>query len=266
MKSPRAISIVFLKDDLVVQSELFEKYYPIGSLKNSIEYLVKWKIDEIIILNISNSPINHKLLRDSLRFCNLPVCYGGNITSLKDVNSLLSIGIDKISFNKLLIHNPEKVAAFSKSFGQQFIVGSIDILRKNNAYYIFDHLKKDILHADPIKRIQEFEKIGIGEFLINFINNDGLKTDLNIDFSKKIQKSTSVPVIICGGAYNIKKISTFSKKTGCTPAIGNLLNHFENPVKLIKEQLLTTFNEIRDEDYSNYKINNTESITGRNEN
>ena len=52
MRSPRLIAIVYIKDEIVVQSEKFSKYYPIGSLTKTLEYLNNWGVDEIIILSI----------------------------------------------------------------------------------------------------------------------------------------------------------------------------------------------------------------------
>jgi imidazole glycerol phosphate synthase subunit HisF len=83
MRSPRLIAIVYIKDEIVVQSEKFSKYYPIGSLTKTLEYLNNWGVDEIIILSIDGR-YNLKEMKKSLKKIHLPVTFGGNIKTNTD--------------------------------------------------------------------------------------------------------------------------------------------------------------------------------------
>jgi cyclase len=265
MRSPRLIAIVYLKNELVVQSENFLNYYPIGSLKKTLEYLYKWGVDEIIILSIDGN-FSYKILKESLKEIHLPVTFGGNVRTSKDIQQLLEIGVDKVSFNQLLKKNPEEIYNFSKVYGKQFIVGSVDVKKFNGSYYEYDYKTKKKLETDIIKSIIRYQEYGVGEFLLNFVDNDGLGNGLNIDISKKITSHISTPLIVCGGAKDIDDLVEFYSKTKSNPAVGNLFHHFENSARLIKEQLLSKYNEIRDPEYKFYKINNLEKILLRNEN
>tara|TARA_B100000530_G_scaffold247961_1_gene162738 strand:+ start:1143 stop:1940 length:798 start_codon:yes stop_codon:yes gene_type:complete len=265
MRSPRLIAVVYLKNEIVVQSENFSKFYPIGSLKKTLEYLNNWGIDEIIILSIDGK-YNHTQLKNSIREIHLPITFGGNVRNTNDIKKLLDIGIDKISFNQLLRQNPKKILEFSKIYGNQFIVGSIDIKKNGNYYFEYDYKNKKVLNENIIKKIKSYQEYGIGEFFINFVDKDGLGKNLDLKLSKKIASSISTPLIVCGGAKDINKIIQFYKLTSANPAIGNLFHHFENSARLIKEQLFSEFKEIRDPEYKYYKLNNLEKILGRNEN
>jgi imidazole glycerol-phosphate synthase subunit HisF len=265
MRSPRLIAIVYLKNELVVQSENFSTYYPIGSLNKTLEYLYKWGVDEIIILSIDGN-YNYKILKESLKGIHLPVTFGGNIRTNKEIQKLLDIGVDKVSFNQLLKKSPEKIYNFSKLYGKQFIVGSVDVKKFNGKYYEYDYSKKKILDTNILQSIKNYQKYGVGEFLLNFVDNDGIGNNINTDISKKIASFLSVPLIVCGGAKNIDELVEFYKKTNANPAVGNLFHHFENSARLIKEQLLSKYNEIRDPEYKFYKKNNLEKVLGRNEN
>lgn len=265
MRSPRLIAVVYLKNEIVIQSETFSKYYPIGSLNKTIEYLNDWGVDEIIILSIDGK-YNLKEMKNALKKIHLPVTFGGNIQNFKEIQKLMEIGIDKISLNQLLRTNPKKVYQFSKIYGNQFIVGSIDVKKLNGKYYEYDYKNKILLKQNLFNSIQKYERLGVGEFLLNFVDNDGLGNDLNIELSKKIVSIIKTPLIVCGGAKNISRLVDFYKKTNANPAVGNMFHHFENSARIIKEQLLTKFNEIRDIDYKFYKRNNLEKIIGRNEN
>ena len=92
-----------------------------------------------------NKEINFKLLKNIIKKFNLPICYGGGVTSLKQIRKLLDIGIDKVSFNNLLINGKNKINKFDNYLGNQFVVGSIDFKLVNNNYFIYDHVNKKII-------------------------------------------------------------------------------------------------------------------------
>ena len=76
MLKKRIIGSINLKDGWAVQSLSFKKFLPIGKLKYSLEFLDRWGIDEILILDINasrskNSP-NFDLLNRATKNINVP--------------------------------------------------------------------------------------------------------------------------------------------------------------------------------------------------
>ena len=266
MKSPRIISHICLKDNYVVQSYGFRKYFPIGQLSKSIEYMDYWGSDEIIITEIGKGPIDFINLKNSLINCQLPICYGGNVDSLKDIKKLLKIGIDKVSFNDLLINEPKKVNNFSKILGKQFIVGSVDIYLRDGDKFIFNHKKNKFENENIESRLRYFEDIGVGEFFLNFINSDGKMKGYPINFINNIKTIIKSPIIVAGGAGNPNDLINLFSKTKCTPVVGNIYNHFENPISLVKSCFLKKYGEIRIDDLYPYKFIKYEKLLKRNEN
>ena len=53
--------MLVIKSGIVVQSIGFQKYLPIGSPAIAIDYLNKWGIDEIALVNIDSTSKNHQL-------------------------------------------------------------------------------------------------------------------------------------------------------------------------------------------------------------
>jgi len=266
MKSPRIIANIFLKNGIVVQSYKFKKYFPIGELSKSIEFLTKWGVDEIIIIEIENKKIDYVNLKKSLINCELPICYGGGVNILDNILKLLKIGVDKVSFNNLLMNSPNKIKKFSSYLGKQFIVGSIDLIFSKNNYFIFNHQRNKIDYTDTLKKFTFFEKLGVGEFFINFIDKDGDMSGLEIDYVKRIKSILNTPIIVTGGAANPQHLIDFYKKTSCTPAVGNMYNHFENPISLVKSCFIQKFGEVRTDNLYPYNKIFYEKILCRNEN
>ena len=61
MLKKRLIACLLMKDDLIVQSIGFNKYLPIGNPKFPLEFLNKWDVDEIVLLDISAYKQKRKL-------------------------------------------------------------------------------------------------------------------------------------------------------------------------------------------------------------
>jgi len=67
MLKKRIIATVIVKDGIVVQSKNFNKYLPVGKISVSLEFLDKWGIDEIVLLDISASKNGSKLVIEQLQ-------------------------------------------------------------------------------------------------------------------------------------------------------------------------------------------------------
>ena len=266
MKSPRIISHICLKNNYVVQSYNFNKYFPIGELYKSIEYMNMWGADEIIITEIGSNAISFDNLKKSLTNSHIPICYGGNVKTLKDIKNLLKLGVDKVSFNDLLLNEPNKIYKFSKIFGKQFIVGSIDIYLTPRKNLIYNHQNNRYESFIIEEKLKLYEDIGVGEFFLNFINYDGHMKGYAINFINSIKSKIKSPIIVAGGAGNPNDLIDLYSKTKCTPVVGNIYNHYENPISLMKSSLLNKFGEVRIDEYHPYKSIKYENLLKRNEN
>ena len=62
MLKNRLIASLLIKDGLIVQSIGFKKYLPIGKPRFPIEFVAKWDVDEIVLLDISATKKGKKIL------------------------------------------------------------------------------------------------------------------------------------------------------------------------------------------------------------
>ena len=77
--------------------------------------------------------------------------------------------------------------------------------------------------------------------MINSIDHNGKKNGLDFKFLNKYNNDFSCPVISSCGINNHKHILSAIDKNISAVAIGNLLNHFEHTVIIIKKY----FNKLR---------------------
>lgn len=251
MNSIRLIGNVLVKENIAVQSINFKKYLPIGSPKILIEYLNKWGIDEIIILNIKGSIIKDNYLKKNLKIitqnCNTPVSAGGGIKSLKDVESLIRGGADKVVINSYGILNKELIKKSALEFGNQAIIASIDIKRVNNKFEAYIKSGTEKSKYSILDTIKFYEDNQAGELFINSIDNDGKKNGFDVELFGQIQSLSSLPTIICGGAGNFNQFINIIKLNPSGISSGNFLNFTEHSVKNLKYYLniKKNYNQIR---------------------
>ena len=103
MLKKRLIACLLLREGLIVQSIGFKRYLPIGRPRFPIEFVVKWDVDEIVLLDMSASPENRgpdtEVLEMLSQFCYVPLTIGGGIKNVDDVRLVLRAGGDKVCVN-----------------------------------------------------------------------------------------------------------------------------------------------------------------------
>lgn len=108
MLRPRIICSLLLDNGDLVKTKSFQDRIYIGDPLNTIRIFNEMKVDEIMIMDInaySQPKINFKLLEKIASVSLMPICYGGGIKNIKEIEQLLSIGIEKISLNSILFED-----------------------------------------------------------------------------------------------------------------------------------------------------------------
>ncbi len=213
----RVIPCLLLKNKGLYKTIQFKEPRYVGDPINTMRLFNGKEVDEIIILDISASinavepDINY--LKRLTGECFMPVCYGGGISSLGQIESLYKIGIEKVSFNTALYKKPDLIQEASKNFGAQSIVASIDVKKKLfGSYSVFIIGGSKDIKSDPVDYAKRVEDLGVGEILINSIDRDGMMNGYDYNLIKKVSAAVSIPVVACGGAGTL---------TDCVDAVEN---------------------------------------------
>ena len=201
---PRIIVSLIIRDDYLIKTKQFDGEIYIGDPINSLRIFNDLEVDEIIILDIDksvkNKKINFEFLKKLSSECFMPVTYGGGVKTLEDVNKLISLGIEKISFNSLIYDDFETFKKVCDNYGAQSVVASIDVRLIQNKFSIFTNNGKKKVDIKLENIIEKLNTLGIGEILLTDIDRDGMRNDLNIRLIEEVNKLTNIPIIINGGA------------------------------------------------------------------
>jgi cyclase len=255
MLKKRVIATLIIKDDRVVQSISFNRYLPVGSVEICVENLNRFGVDEIILLDIDaskqNKIINQKLVELASKASFVPICVGGGLKTLDDIELTLKSGADKVAINHSFWQDPSFCKAASKVFGKQCIIVSLDTFDKKR----YDYFSKTVLSQDVAEAAKFIQESYAGEILLNNIHRDGAKVGLDIELIKYVCDAVSLPIIAIGGVGNAMHIKEALEVENLSAvAVGNFFHFIEHSVNITKGLIASKSNIlIRNESYANYK-------------
>jgi len=231
MYRSRVIPCLLLKNKGLYKTIKFKNPKYLGDPINTLRLFNGKEVDEVIVLDIAASinggapDLNY--LKRLAGECFMPICYGGGVSTLKQVEDLYKIGIEKVSFNTVLYSKPDLIEEASKNFGAQSIVASIDFKKKlMGGYSVFVEGGTKDLKINPVEYAKKVEDLGVGEILINAIDHDGMMSGYDYNIIEKVSVSVSVPVIACGGAGSLKDCVDAVKSGASAAAAGSLFVYY----------------------------------------
>jgi cyclase len=209
MQNVRVIPVLLLKGMGLYKSVKFKDLKYVGDPINAIKIFNEKEVDELVFLDIdasvSNVEPNYQMLSDIASECFMPLCYGGGIKSIDQIERILFTGVEKISINSSSFDNPLLVYEAAKKFGSSTIVVSIDVKKgflSGSSVYTLSGTKNT--KKNPLEFAKYMEDQGAGEILINSIDCDGTMKGYDLDLIRSVSNSVSIPVIACGGAGAIQ--------------------------------------------------------------
>lgn len=253
----RVIGVLVVKDGIVVQSINFKRYLPVGKPSIAVEYLNRWGIDEIALLDISATPEqrapDHTKIREYSKYCQVPLAVGGGIRSLADIDNVIRSGADKVIINSAAIETPSLITEGAKHYGVQCIVVSIDARRvESRGYKVFTHSGKRATDYAPMEFARIAEAHGAGEILLTSIDRDGSKQGHDVGLIREVAGAVNIPVIACGGVGYPKHLLEGIHAGATAVAAANFFHYTEHSIIVAKRYLKSAGAPVRLDTYATY--------------
>ena len=210
----------------------------VGDPINAIKIFNDKGVDELIFLDIDASKEkrgpNFEIIKDIATECFMPVAYGGGITNIDEIKKILTIGIEKIVLNNVLLKDMSLLEEASEIYGASTMVVSVDV-KKNlfGKYKVYDSALQKNTSLDLYDYIHEIEKKGAGEIYISSVDKDGTFSGYDIELIKSITDKLNIPAIVNGGARDISDISQAIKDGGASAASAGSMFVFQGPHKAV---------------------------------
>ena len=139
-----------------------------------------------------------KAIRSAVR---MPIEVGGGIRDIATIETLVSIGIDRIILGTAAIENPDFVRDACKKFPGRIIVG---IDAKDGMVAIKGWA--EVTKVKAVELAQKMQDYGVIAIIYTDISRDGMLSGPNIEATRALAKALHIPVIASGGVHTMKDI------------------------------------------------------------
>lgn len=200
--------------------------------------------DELVFLDITASSDGRgtviDMVREVAQCVFIPFTVGGGIRTVEDFKALLREGADKISINSSAIANPQLIRDAADKFGSQCVVVAIDARKREDGsgWNIYKNGGRVDVGIDAIEWAKKVESLGAGEILLTSMDCDGTKAGYDLELTKAVAESVSIPVIASGGAGIVEHFKEALTDGGADAALAASLFHYkELEIRQVKEYL-----------------------------
>jgi len=169
--------------------------------------------DELVFLDIfatvENRNTRLEWVKKVAEKVTVPFTVGGGINSLQDMKYLFDLEVDKVSINTAAIRNPSLIKEASREFGKEKLVVAINGINNSgdSGPPRFEVVVRSGIEATGME-ITEWakraEELGAGEILLTSKDADGTKNGYDLEMTRAVAESVSIPVIASGGAGELE--------------------------------------------------------------
>jgi cyclase len=242
MLATRIIPCLDVEDGRVVKGLRFKQIRDAGDPVKLARIYDQQGADEIIFLDIGATYRSRRTMVDIVGKVSqcvfVPLTVGGGISCVEDMRRVLNAGADKISLCSAALNEPKLITKGADVFGSQCIVLSIDAKRIDGSWQCYIKGGRENTGVDALWWAKQVEKLGAGEILLNSIDQDGTQAGYDLELTRYVSESVSIPVIASGGAGTLAQIHDALNKGRADAVLAASILHYKNfTVPLIKDYL-----------------------------
>lgn len=227
----RIIPRLDIKGPNLVKGIHFEGLRVLGKPEHFARYYYEHGADELIYMDAVASLYGRnsllEIIEKTARDIFIPLTVGGGLRTVDDIRAVLRAGADKVSLNTAAITCPDLIHEASRIFGSSTIVVSIEAIRKSDGTYeAYVNYGRERTDVDVFEWASRAVELGAGELMVTSINREGTGNGFDLELTRRIAESVSVPVIAGGGAGKISDVyDLFIQGKAEAVALASLLHY-----------------------------------------
>ncbi len=212
MLTKRIIPCLDVKDRRVVKGRSFVGLRDAGDPVELSRFYYQEGADELVFLDITATPEGRDTMVGVVERISeqvfMPLTVGGGLRRIDDMRRMLRAGADKVSINTAAVLNPNLIREGADKFGSQCIVVAIDAKRVEGngepRWVVHIYSGQKPTKKDALEWARQVVELGAGELLLTSIDADGHRAGYDIELTRTISETVSVPVIASGGAGTLE--------------------------------------------------------------
>jgi len=210
MLTKRIIPCLDVTQGRVVKGTSFINLRDAGDPVELAAFYQEEEADELVFLDIGATPEGRDTVVDIVERVSeqvfIPLTVGGGLRHNDDMRLMLKAGADKVAINTAAVLNPQLISEGAKRFGSQCIVVAIDARRVSSSdvpkWEVYTHGGRKPTKLDAIEWAKQAVALGAGELLLTSWDADGHRAGYDLELTRTISETVTVPVIASGGAGN----------------------------------------------------------------
>jgi imidazole glycerol-phosphate synthase subunit HisF len=239
MLRPRIIPSLLVHQKGLVKTVNFGNSKYVGDPINAVRIFNEKEVDELIVLDIDATVENREpdfnMIKNLAAECRMPFCYGGGVKTVEQAKKIINLGAEKVALSSAAIENPNLIKDIAKAVGNQSVVVVLDVKKVGlfGKYELFIHNGKKKTDKSLIEFAKLMEANGVGEIVVNSIDQDGVMKGYDLALIDKIRESISVPMTVLGGAGSLQDIGKVINKHGIIGVAAGSLFVFKGVYKAV---------------------------------
>lgn len=204
MSIKRLIPVIQIdKDYQAVKTSKFKKRRYVGDALNLLRIYNDLGVDEVALWNIDRLPLQGSdllpFLSEIAAESRMPLSYGGNLCSLGDVSSVISLGFEKVAFSYSTIREStvplEAISMLGVSGVQVVLNFKKDLLGR----YVATCHRTGTRLDSVSQAVNAITHLGVGEIILQSIDRDGTGVGLDMGVLKEVGAEINCPIVLSGG-------------------------------------------------------------------
>lgn len=214
MLTKRIIPCLDVIGGRVVKGTSFTNLRDAGDPVELAEFYYQEGADEVVFLDIGATVEERKTMVDVVERVSkrvfIPLTVGGGLRNIDNIGRMLEAGADKISINTAAINNPKLIEKGAQKFGAQCIVVAIDARKSTDSsalkWEVLTHGGRNSTGIDALEWAKRAVGLGAGEILLTSWDADGHRAGYDLELTRAISETVTVPVIASGGAGTLEHL------------------------------------------------------------
>lgn len=218
MLRSRIIPCLLIRNKGLVKTVQFKDSKYVGDPINAVKIFNEKEVDELIVLDIDATMEGREpdfnMIQNLANESRMPLCYGGGVKTVEHAKQIIHLGAEKVALSSAVIKTPDLVKAIGKAVGVQSVIVILDVKKKGlfGKYQVYTHNGAKPTGKDPMELAMQFEKLGIGEIVINSIDNDGMMKGYDLKLIDLVRDAINLPMTVLGGAGTLNDIKEIVRK------------------------------------------------------
>jgi cyclase len=256
MLRARIIPCLLVHKKGLVKTTNFKNPKYVGDPINAVKIFNEKEVDELMVLDIDATSENRgpdfEMIKNLANECRMPFCYGGGVSSVDQAKKIISLGAEKVAISYAAIRNPQLLKDIGTAVGNQSVVVIIDVrkrsLLRGAGYEIFIKNGTESVKVKLSDFVKQLNEIGVGEIVIQSIDNDGVMGGYDLDLINLLRGITDIPLTVIGGAGSLNDIKELIEKYTIIGVAAGSLFVFKGKYKAVlinypnREEKLSLFN------------------------